>query len=271
MNPANAWLLLTTRSPGVSFIPGGWGTVRPSDVAAALGGLERSRFLLGMAALAGDRNGLEELTNWVWSEIFHPAAIAGEWKIRRGAEQLRRLAALAVFELLNSDDTEHGRCYVCLGAGNYDPPPKTKGVSSWQTSLEAAEIPPAPHKAALRTLIRREKRLRMLAAAIAREFDPLETSARDKERLKQLQQWVHDLATRTQISPVPGICELCAGTGQIRWEGRQRAWLAGFSEDHWYRYWAPRYSPVQVELRSWISDCLSHVSRRLARREEQAA
>lgn len=260
MNPANAWLLLTTRSPGVNFIPGGWGTVHPSDVAGALGGLERSRFLLGMAALAGDRYCLEELVNFVWSEVIHPAAIAGEWKIRPGSEAYRRLAALAVFELLNGD-----RCYVCNGVGRYEPPASTAGVDPWRASFAKAELPAAPNKASLRILIRRHRRLLDLSKVVAREFEPHETSPKDRERLRQLLVWVADLAKRTQITQDPGNCELCAGAGQIRWEGRHRAWLSGFSADHWYRTWASRYSPIQVELTSWVSDCLSHVARRFGR------
>lgn len=259
MNPANAWLLLTTRSPGVNFIPGGWGTVKPADVAAALGGLKRSRFLMGMGALAGDRSVLEDLVTYVNHELVMPAAEAGGWKIRRGSEAYRRLAALAVFELMNGD-----RCFVCNGVGEYAPPPVPKRRSV-EAAIAEADLPPAPNQVSLRKLIRRHQRLRQLASVIVQEFQPTETTSKDKERLKQLLKWVEDLAQRTAIDPKPGTCELCAGSGRIRFEGKHRAWLTGFSQDHWYRIWAARYSPVQCELQGWISDCLTHVRARFAR------
>lgn len=263
MNPANAWLLLTARSPGVSLLPAGWGRVKPADVAAALGGLSRGPFLLGMAALAGDRSVLEELAAYVHHDIVVSAAIEGSWKINRGSQAYRRLAALSLFELLNGS-----RCYVCNGVGTYRAPDKPK-PRSIEAALAAAELPSAPNRPALRKLIRRAQRLRMLANTILQEFSSAETTHRDKERLKQLLKWVEDLAQRTAISPLPGACDLCAGSGAIKhpFEGRQRAWLSGFSPEHWYRVWAGRYSPLQAQLDNWIQDCMSHVRRTLEPRQ----
>jgi hypothetical protein len=257
MNPANAWLLLTTRSKGVELLPTGWGALRPADVMLAMKGLERPKFLIGMAALAGDRDVFHELTAYVHLFILD-LAVVGEWKIKRGSEAYRRMAALVVFEILNGE-----RCFVCHGKGTYNPPPES-------ARSEVDDGKELESKKRLHQALRRVRRLEWRANLINEELrkgtsDPLEARVKAK-RLKKILRWINAYVQITEILPEPAECEVCKGSGRLKLEGWHRAWLAGFSEAHWYRIWAGRYEPVKVAVEGWISDCLTHVRERLESR-----
>lgn len=249
MNPANAWLLLTTRSPGVGFLPGGWGSIRPSDVALALQGLPRPQFLLGMACFAGDKDCMHELVTLVKLEIVLPAAELDNWKIKRGSETYRRLSALAVFECVNKDPLAQGmRCFVCQGKGTYNP-----------TSSDPKET--AEERNRLKRSLRRLKRLEWRAGLLTKEIASAGKDAdRSKvKRLKTVLRWSRQLAQFTETLSTPARCISCRGTGRISLSAMHRAWLTGFSTDHWLRTWSARYEPIRYTLDGWLSDCLTQV------------
>lgn len=247
MNPANAWLLLTTRSPGVSTGSAGHGSLTRADVAYALQGLDRSSFLAGMAILVGDRDVYGELVRHLHQHIIG-LAIENEWKAKRGAETYRRVAALAVFESMNGQ-----RCFVCNGKGTYDPPPPVDDAK------ERADLVNA-----LRRLRRLEWRAvfleRSIKARAARKGEP---DPGELKELKRVLRTINQFAQLTEVLPSPSICVTCRGCGRLQLEGVHRAWLTGFSADHWRRVWADRYGPIQQEVEFWCSAALSHVRARL--------
>lgn len=258
MNPANAWLLLTARTSGMDCGSSGWGSLKPADVALALGGLDRPRFLLGMAALAGDRDHMHELVTLVKLEIILPMAEYAGWTIKRGSEAYRRMAALAVFELLNN-----GRCFVCNGKGTYDPPPEPP-VNEQDVAKMAEER--RRYRQAMRRLRRLEWRAIMVNQELKQGRDPKKV-----KRLKRILRWINQFAQMTEMLGEASACVTCRGSGELKLDGTHRAWLTGFSPDHWWRTWASRYTPLQYELAGWQSDCLSHVKRKLRLHDEAVA
>jgi hypothetical protein len=243
MNPANAWLLLTCRSRGVDFSPSGFGALKPADVALAMQGLPRERFLLGMAKLAGDLSVLRELESLIWVRVIDMAA-SGAWQIRRGSQVCRRLAALALYESLNGE-----RCIVCNGKGAHDEPPIR---TPWD--VQSAD---ARHLAqSLRRLRRLEWRMHMLSA----QSKP--RTPADIRRIKNVLRWIERLQMETDALPGPSACESCNGRGTRKVTDTHRAWLTGLSRSQWHRSWAARYEPLRLEVEGWVSDCLSHVRRR---------
>lgn len=255
MNPANAWLLLTARSPGVDISPSGFGSLKPSDVGLALQGLDRTRFLFGMAALAGDRNNLHELVTRFKLEVILPLAEESGWKIKSGSEAYRRLAALAVFEFLQGV-----RCFVCNGKGTYKPPPEPIRMEGDRERLAEER---RQRTQALRRVNRLQWRAFTVSAEIrdrARAGEP--NDPRRLKRLKRILRWVSELAQLTELMPEPAPCVTCRATGELLFTDWHRAWLTGFSPDHWYRTWATRYEPMLHILKGWESDCLTHVRER---------
>jgi hypothetical protein len=250
VNPANAWLLLTTRSSGVNLSPSGFGALRPADVALALKGLERERFLLGMAVLTGDRTVLPELIALVHITIVD-LAIGGEWKeARRGSQIYRRMAAVALLELLSGD-----RCVMCNGKGFYDT----------ETRLTLATADRANPRRKLRRLQRLEWKANELAEMIRKRHankqgaDPSLT-----RRLKRALRWIAVLLKETDFSGPQTQCRTCGGSGRQKMDDAQRAWAAGLPQDQWAASWANRYDFVLIELQGWVSDCLTHVRTRLS-------
>lgn len=246
MNPANAWLLLSTPSPGVDVSPSGFGSLKPSDVAIALRSLDRPRFLLGMASLVGDRNNLHELVTSVKLEIILPMAEFGNWTIKRGSESYRRMAALAVFEFLQGQSK---RCFVCHGLGRYRPPSK---------ALALADEERRRYVQAMRRLNRLQWRANELSKQLVAAPDAIK-----RKRLKRILRHAHELAQWTETTKQPEACVTCNGSGELVLEGWHRAWLMGFNPDHYYRVWQHRYEPLQPILMGWQSDCLTHVRERL--------
>lgn len=252
MNPANAWLLLTTRSPGVDLSRAGYGSLNRADVAFALQGLERANFLAGMAMLAGDRDVYAELVRCLHQHIIGQAIEHG-WIARRGGETYRRVAALAVFEALQGQ-----RCFVCNGKGTYDPPPEVRPGADQVQERQNLD-------AAMRRLRRLEWRALFLERNIKRRQAMKGAADPDELReLKRVLRAINQFAQLTEVLPEPGICVTCTGTGRLRLQGVHRAWLAGFSADHWRRVWADRYDPLQHEVQFWCSAALSHVRTRLS-------
>jgi hypothetical protein len=252
MNPANAWLLLTTRSRGVDTGRSGFGSLTRADVAHALQGLERANFLAGMAVLAGDREVYAELCRYLHQHIIG-LAIEREWKSRRGFETYRRVAALAVFETLNGE-----RCFVCRGKGVYDAPPERKAPA--EDSQERQDLANA---------IRRLRRLEWRAVFLERNIQRRKiikgaTDPAEVRELKRVLRTINQFAQLTELLPEAAACITCGGTGRLRLNSVHRAWLTGFSTDHWRRVWVDRYDPLQHEVQFWVSRALTHLSDRLA-------
>lgn len=260
MNPANAWLLLTTRSTGVGFTPGGWGSIRPSDVARSLAGLDRPRFLLGMAVLAGDRDGMEDLVAHLQQQVVEPAAEFGEWRVKDPEDggihfaPYRRLATLLLFEAINQDDQKRGiRCFVCSGKGFYYP------VTSQQDTVREME----QERERVRRASSQLKQMQWGAARLAREIKQAGgVKKADKIKVRKLNRQLRRIGLLSQmasVSQVASPCQLCRRTGVITIRENHRAWLTGFSYDHWLTVWAKRYAPLHLEVNGWVSDCLTHV------------
>ena len=255
MNPLNAWTLLTTRSIGIGFEPSGFGSMKPSDVALALRGLERSRFLLGMAALCGDQAVLGELIVCVRELVVVPAGEFGEWAVDNRARAYSRVSQLLVFEAVNRDTMDRGvRCFVCNGKGSYVPP------------LDIHRLTPEEKRRQARRADVRQvrRRLRLLKAGVRRLAEELKQGGKRPDRAKtkrfqRLLRWTRQLEQMAGVSQLPGECVTCRGTGAVKLNGTHRAWLSGFEYKAWSESWSRRYDPLQHEVDGWLSDCLTHV------------
>jgi hypothetical protein len=268
MNPAKAWLLLTTRSIGVEILPPGYGRLTPADAAAALHGLPRGPFLLGMAMLAGDLSVVEELTMAVKHQIVLDLACSLNWNVdRRGDRIWSRLAALAVFEALNGQ-----RCLVCNGKGRVSREiviPENLRRAHGEKAREIAEQNLRDRVIRALSEIRRLdwiiqdcelvlENLRALRIRDTRET-LLKLRAKRQERAKY----------ERQIAEAGGTvrCRMCRGAGIFRMRPAHRAWLAGVPRRTWYRNWDGRYPVIQGELDRWKDQCLEHVRRWLDGRD----
>jgi hypothetical protein len=259
MNPLNAWTLLTTRSIGIGFEPSGWGSMKPSDVALALRGLERPRFLLGMAALCGDRAGLPELVVCVREHVVEPAGDFCEW-MKDNTRSVRtrtynRVSELLVFEAVNRDQLDRGiRCFVCSGKGVYAPPDDIFKLTTEQKQERARRADVRQVRARLRALKRRAAQLALELKDAGKRADKVKT-----KRFQRVLRWSNQLSQMAGVSQYPGQCITCRGTGAVRLNGVHRAWLSGFEYHEWAKDWARRYDPLQHEVDGWLSDCLTHV------------
>lgn len=265
MNPANAWLLLTTRSIGVELTGRGHGGLSAADVARALKGLRRGPFLLGMAILAGDESVKEELTRYVHIEIVVDLAIQFEWQSERGDQMWRRLAALAVFESLNGD-----RCLSCKGKGTRSREilsPEADG--SWEQVANRAE-----QQAKLDRALQRLRRAQWLMKHYLDDLGNMEECGyRPTNRyllsLRGVRRVIEGLERETGLRDQVIKCDVCRGSGKFKIGELHRAWGAGISRKNWYRIWTGRYAVIQGELDRWRSECLSHVRRLIEGGEER--
>lgn len=118
MNPSKAWAMLTAR--GVAFGGvgrGGVPLITAADISRMLQGLERGPFLMGMVMECGDVHSLGELERWLWIETMEIAR-RERWPFCHGQQYCRRMAGLALFEVLipapNECATCHGEGYVVM-------------------------------------------------------------------------------------------------------------------------------------------------------------
>ena len=258
MNPARAWLLLTTRSTGVELTPGGFGSLKPADVALALQGLERLRFLLGMAALAADRDVLGELHAHLTIEVVIRAE-AERWECERGAQTCRSLAALAMFELLNGT-----RCYVCSGRGVIDPEYlRLRDLSEHERRQALGDARSQDQRMLHELREKRYARARMERGI--RQAERKATSAEVRE-LRALGAAIDELEQATSALRESAPCRTCRGDGIHVMTAAERARMVECSRASWYRHWDERYTRLAIDLQGWLSDCLRHVRRRMSKR-----
>lgn len=258
MNPARAWLLLTTRSTGVEITPGGFGSLKPADVAGALQGLERGRFLLGMAVLAGDRDVLAELHSYITVDVVIRAE-REHWECERGAQTCRSLSALALFELLNGT-----RCHVCGGRGTVDPEYLRLARMSADERKEALAIARLESQGLLADL--REKRYeRARIEAAIRKARRKATTAEVRE-LRAIGATIDELEHATSAIRESVPCRRCRASGIHVLTSAERAGLVECSRSSWYRHWDERYAGIADGLQGWVSACLRHVRRRMSDR-----
>lgn len=258
MNPARAWLLLTTRSTGVELTPGGFGAVKPADVALALKGLSRERFLLGMAALAGDRDVIADLHAYVTTEVIVRAE-RERWETDRGGQVCRSLAGLVLFEILNGT-----RCHVCSGRGTVDP-----------EYLRLRDLP-EHERAAAQRIARIDEQVAIEELREARrQRSRIERRIRDANRkgtseearlLRELAARIEALEAETAAVRESVPCRTCKGSGRHVLTAAERARIVHCSRSTWYRHWDERYAGLHAELEGWVSDCLRHVRRRMSER-----
>lgn len=258
MNPARAWLLLTTRSTGVELTPGGFGSIKPADVALALKGLSRERFLLGMAALAGDRDVLADLHAYVTIDVIVRAE-RERWETDRGGQVCRSLAGLALFETLNGT-----RCHVCSGRGTVDPEylrlrdlPADQRLREQHLARVEDQIATEQLREARRQRSRIERRIRSANR---------KGTSEEARELRELSARIEALEAETAALRESVPCRTCKGTGRHTLTAAERARIVHCSRSSWYRHWDERYARVHAELEGWVSDCLRHVRRRMAER-----
>lgn len=252
----SAWTMLITRSPGVDLSPSGYGSLKPTDIAAALQGLERPQFLMGMAAIAGDLSTLHELAD-------HVERIVVRWAVRHnwGAKvpaTYRKLAELALFELLGGK-----RCIVCHGSQWFVPDLDDRSELARKGRRYLSEHVQEQIKAAIRirdqaVALRRKLRKEQRAAE-----SQLEIPRKTRKHLADLQREVQALERSARAIGGARKCEECAGTGRLKLEDRHRAMVVGLSTDHWWHVWSHRHWKLMNLLNWWIEDCLEHVAKRL--------
>lgn len=96
-----------------------FGALTIQDIAHALSGLKRGPYLLAMAKYADDFSGLQELEYLAWDAAI-TLAIKGGWKTETGRELFRKMAGIALTEVIH----EHKlyACPTCGGRGSFIAP-----------------------------------------------------------------------------------------------------------------------------------------------------
>lgn len=249
-------MLLTSRSPGVDVMPRGFGALTPADVASALQDLERPRFLMGMAAFAGDLSVRSELVGHVETFLRSQAA-RHRWR-KYTAGLGRRIAVLALYELLGA-----GRCYGCGGHGRVYP--------DLEIRRQAHRLAPgalAAHEAEQRKAAARlDEQLRQARGAL-REHEAatallMAPNRAARKRTAALAAHIERLMHQARSIGGARTCELCEGSGRLKLTGLHRAELIGITEHRFWKTWEPRYDELRNVLAWWLDDCLEHVIRRL--------
>lgn len=113
MNPSQAWSLLTARSSSPDMQVRGFGSLTASEVMAMLGGLHERSMTLAMGYHFFDARALYRAERILWDFTCELADLADPpWDLDRGQQQCRRLAGLALFEVM-----ELRLCFECNGKG----------------------------------------------------------------------------------------------------------------------------------------------------------
>lgn len=116
ISPTAALLKLNVRLAAREVISGGIPEYTPADIAAALAGLDRMPYLLGLAAINHQQEVVPELERLLWQELAGVAA-TNRWLISVGIPRTRYLAQMALYEAINPP-----RCRACKGKGHVYPP-----------------------------------------------------------------------------------------------------------------------------------------------------
>lgn len=115
MRPIPAILKLNPRLAARESI-GGIPEYTPADIAAALAGLDRLAYLLGLAAINRQYEVLPEAERLLWLRLVD-VAIEQRWLIVVGTSHTRHMAQMAINEYLDPP-----RCRKCHGKGHIYPP-----------------------------------------------------------------------------------------------------------------------------------------------------
>ncbi len=111
MNPSPAWLLLSARSAQLQKTQGGHERLTKDDVCSMLSGLDIDCMKMGMASECGDAKALRDLELKLWQITYH-MAIREKWKLPKGEFVTRRMAGLALYEVIGPL-----LCLECNGMG----------------------------------------------------------------------------------------------------------------------------------------------------------
>jgi hypothetical protein len=204
-----------------------------------------------MASLSGDTGVTQELTSYVHIEIVVDLANELNWQSERGDQMWRRLAALAVFELLNGE-----RCLICNGKGSIGREQLQKRTRETTESARGKLIE-ALHRLrrAQWLLSSREQDIENMA-----EFGYIPTDSY-LHSLRRVRHAVERIEREMAATTGMVTCHPCRGTGKLKILEMQRAWAVGVSRKSWYSLWMGRYAVVRGELDGWRSTCLTHVRR----------
>lgn len=111
---------LNPKTAKMDGVGGGNSDLTTSDISACLSGADKTGCYALMVKVCGDRSVQKPLFYRIYNIVVTMATKHG-WKSPRGADRLRSLTQLAVFELVNDEV-----CEICDGSG-YDPfKPTTK-------------------------------------------------------------------------------------------------------------------------------------------------
>lgn len=109
---SRAWAMLSARAQQYEVGSRSFGSLRPSDVAAMLAGLQQRCYVAGMLCEAGDWSFLPRVASYLYREA-HDISEKQEWNLPRGVRQVKSLVYLAIIEAtVPSVD-----CVACNGAG----------------------------------------------------------------------------------------------------------------------------------------------------------
>ena len=254
MNPSRAWTMLSARSRGFTMRgTGGGDGMKWQDVADLLAGMKRGPFLTGLAYYAGDWSSVPDLERHltVWVTDLHAA---GNWRMpERGDWISRRLAAVAIYELLQPDLCEvcHGRkvapkCRAVEVVARKPAEQRARFVAEERAPISVPALYPPPRHstgyqclglAPLNTLPARPRRVLLDRARLRRWVKGREAKG---ERVYCIAR--HWVELR---------CSWCHGSGKSHMSQRIRAQLAGLPLSTWQRHWQRPYSSVYSLLDGW--------------------
>lgn len=113
MNPTTAWSLLTARTASPDLQPRGYGSLTAADVRGMLSGLDERSMMLAMGYHFFDAQALYRAERILWDFTCELADLSDPpWDLDRGQQQCRRIAGLALFEVM-----EIRLCIECNGKG----------------------------------------------------------------------------------------------------------------------------------------------------------
>lgn len=111
MDPRRALSRMTAKSASLERSTGGTPEVTASDVAAACAGLRTNEWLLVCAKWVEPDGVMDRLFYELYLDVIEMAT-REQWRVPRGREHLRRMAALAILEVL-----QPATCRRCAGTG----------------------------------------------------------------------------------------------------------------------------------------------------------